>query len=228
MDDRQTVTQDDGSRHDAGAVAAAPRHRRRPALGLLFLGAILLGGWALVSAHQRAQVVVWYDALPIDCGGEPAPIESLGDLEPSFLAILEASPGLDCGLRIQVENRGRLPATIAAVTLPWHGPATGASIRATSLAPYGVLPLATTLGEPSLAASDAVFPLDVPLAVGEQVALRLGLEFSPDGCMSPGALQWVEDAPTIDVSVVGLTGTRAPVGAVFAQRGTDASSCDSG
>jgi hypothetical protein len=56
--------------------------------------------------------------------------------------------------------------------------------------------------------------------------VRIGLEHQPDGCLSPDSMVWVTDAPTVEVSVLGLRGTRSPTGVGFAQRGTEASSCD--
>lgn len=113
---------------------------------------------------------------------------------------------------------------VRGVELPMHGPDTMNGIRAGELSPFGVLPqTADATGPPAV---DAVYRFDHQLEPQQGLELRIALEHQPQGCMSPGSTAWVTDAPAVEVSVLALRGTRTPTGVVFAQRGTDASSCD--
>jgi len=81
------------------------------------------------------------------------------------------------------------------------------------------------LGWPAL---DAVYRFDYGLEPDERLELRdwIGLVHQPDGCMERGSTAWITDRPAVEVSVLGLRGTQAPVGVAFAERGTETSSCD--
>lgn len=201
---------------------------RRPspiiAVAALAVAALLVGGWVFIAAQQRSQVAVWFDGEPLECLGATPIVEELeAGSEPLYAHAIDAAPDLDCRLRVQVENRGRLPVTLRGVELPMYGPGTGGGVRARELSPLALRPVAEDdTGWPP---RDAIYTLDYRLEAGDRLVLGIGLEHNPEGCMAPGALAWLTDAPTVDVSVLGLGGTRAPPGVAFAQRGSADSRC---
>jgi hypothetical protein len=208
------------------AEPSLPRRRWLVGAGALGVVALLIAGWWGLAAHQRSRVVVWFDARPVECLDQvPAIIDLELDFDPLFVTAVEAAPGLDCGLRVWVENRGWLGAKLGGLELTYYGPSTGAGIRATTLSPLGVEPAVEDA--PGLPARDARYAFDYPLEAGGALMLSIRLEHAPDGCLTPDSLAWVPDAPALDVAVLGLRGTRAPVGVAFVQRGTEESSCDS-
>ncbi len=202
---------------------------KSPRLVVAAAAAVLLASlgaaWVLVATQQRGQVRVWFDARPVECLDGAVTVEDRGiHSDPVDVHVIDAAPELNCWLRVHVEHRGWLAASVHGLELPMHGPRTGGGIRASELAPLAILPEAEEVtGERVL---DAVYRFDYPLEPGAGLELRLGLDFQPDGCMSPDARSWVTDAPAVEVSVLALRGTRTPTGVAFAQRGTQASSCD--
>jgi hypothetical protein len=170
---------------------------------------------------------VWFDAAPVECYGSTPALEDLDGgfgWEPEFVHVIDAAADLDCRLHVQVENRGRAAATLRGAVLPFHGPGTGAAVRARELSPFALPPIGEDeFGTPAI---DAVYSLDYRLESGSRLVLTIGLEHQPDGCMSPDSMMWVRDVPIIEVSVLGLRGTRAPTGIPYVQRGTADSSCD--
>jgi hypothetical protein len=207
-----------------GAPPNEPAPRRLTPWVVSALVVLLVASWFAVAAHQRAQVRVWYDALPVQCSDGTWTVADL-DVEPDplYAVLIDLAPELSCHLRIQVENRGFLPVRLASLELPFHGPSSRMGPLARELSPLGVGPSA--LDPDGFAARDAVYRLDHRLEPGERLLLTIDLTLSPNVCMEPDARSWVDDAPLIEVAVLGHRGIRHPDGAAFAYRGTEDSAC---
>jgi len=205
------------------ASARIPR-RRVATVVIVAMLAVLWAGWLLVAAQQRAEVRVWFDAQAVECRQGVSMVEELGmDPDPVYVHVVEASPGLDCSLRVHVENRGLTTATVRGLALPVHGPDGGAGIRARELAPLGLFP--EEADATGWSAVEARYRFDHRLEAGERLALQIGLEFRPEGCAPQGGTLWLTDAPAVEVSALGLRGMRTPTGEAYAVRGTRDSDC---
>lgn len=184
------------------------------------VGSLLLAvTWPSVAAQQRGQVEVSFDMRPMVCTRAPLRVENLGlRTGEVYATVIDAVPELTCWVRVHVENRGRLPATVRRLELPGTvpGPAR-ASVRTGCVTARRA---ARTEDPPGAPAVDAVYHLERALAPAERTVLQLRLAVQPDGCLSPDTI--LPDAPVVEVSVLGLRGTRSPVGIAFTQRGSEA------
>jgi hypothetical protein len=107
------------TRVEATEPSPAPRTLRVTLVAVLGLVVLLAGTWVLVAAQQRSQVAVWFDGQPLECVGAAPLLENLEDeFDPIHVHVVDAAADLDCRLRVQVENRGRLAATVRGVVLP--------------------------------------------------------------------------------------------------------------
>lgn len=135
------------------------------------LGAAAPG--VLVSAVRHAR----YHAMVANRTGDARGVNTVEDpgidVDPIYVHVLEASPELDCWLRVHLENQGRLPVTVRGVELPMHGPGTMNGIRAGELSPSGVPPqTADAAGPPAVG---AVYRPDHQLEPQQGLELRMAL-----------------------------------------------------
>lgn len=202
----------------AGSTAAAPAdgsRRGRGRLAWLLAAAVLVVaafvGWHLVAAKACGEIDAGF-AVPVDCTGTTVTDRRLSQDIGRPVPVIAPYRGMRCTVRVRVVNNSWLPVRIRSVSFPILGPEGGSGIQATGAGqrPHEV---------------DAVFTIDRVVASGESMQASYGLRFRPGGCDSPGATGWIDTAPDLDVSALGLSGHRDG-DAVLAWQGTPDSSCD--
>lgn len=122
---------------------------------------------------------------------------------------------MDCKLPVRITNHGRGRVSIRQVRLPSMGPEARAAVRVAQL--EGRRPLRNH--------HDAVFLMDRSLEPGSSYdfAIEFGFRAPPGGCTASGFM-WVRGMPTVVLTALGRTGTRAS-NRTIAFAGTRESEC---
>lgn len=107
------------------------------AVAALLVAASAAIAWPVSAAVSRDGVVIRQDARPWACASgaiTTQPVDdSLDDGQQQFDSLVTVTSGLDCRLRIVVDNTGGRPVSIDRLTLPVFGPDGGVDIVATQL-----------------------------------------------------------------------------------------------
>ena len=110
--------------------------------------------------------------------------------------VFDAVAGMRCVITVRVHNGGSLPVHLKTATAPFVGPKTGAVVSASNAD-------ASVFG-----GRDATFRLARTLGPGRSDTFDIVTVFHPTGC-NEGVRFWVDHWPTVELTSLGLTHTRA-------------------
>lgn len=150
--------------------------------------------------------------------------DDVDDIDGTLAPSVQATPGLDCAVRLVVLNTGGSAVHLERLTVPVMGPQTGAAVQVSSVSPFGeVAPKGISSEDGGI---DAVVDLDMMLAAGAVQAVTLHLTFNEKGCNAPGSS--FTPPPRVSVRAWGRTEVRQPPLAPFTITGTASSNCPRG
>jgi hypothetical protein len=197
---------------------------------LLALGIAALVAWPVTASAIRGDVHVWTDGQPFVCA-DPDQVTTSADFdvdpetEPVTSALI-VDEDTDCVLRFVVENRGSADVVLAAVTLPYLGEGAAMPVGATRL-DGGISSLTPgASADPDIGYRDARFDLSssrVVLAPAEKRVFEVTLESQRHGCLAKGAFATADEQFALEVSALGLVGTRVSPAASVSFAGSSTS-----
>lgn len=200
---------------DAARRSQASARRPLVIAGLVVAAvALAVGAWVWTAGQQRQEVAVSMSEPPTCTGSQVVWRRLPGVGYP--VPIMQVRESMDCQVRLRVVNRGRWSVQVKEVVLPFMGPHAGPGTRVAQLA--GVRPVT----DDESGGTDAVFPVNRQVAVGQTAVFPVHFTFRPNGCT--GGTLWFEQMPQVTVSALGWTGTVSG-DQVIAFQGTAASDC---
>lgn len=214
---------------DRSATTAQTRPRRRlragPAL-LTVVATLLVAGavWWFLAGSRLAAVEVAAVGNGVTCsrGQVVAAPGDVDDIDGTLAPSVQATPGLDCAVRLVVLNTGGSAVQLERLVVPVMGPRTGAAVQVVSVSPFGeVTPDGISSEDGGI---DAVIDLDMTLPAGAVQAVTLQLAFNDKGCNAPGTII-TPSGPEVSIRAWGRTAVRQPPIAPFTIAGTAASNC---
>ena len=189
-------------------------------------GGIALGTWYGGASATLDRVEVVLDAQPFACQQPSDAVTSHQDINGIAMALpaVRLHPGLACSMSFVVLNGSGTDVRLEQVRLPFMGVHSGAGVHAERILQDDVRP---SSADDVAAAFDFEHDRFGVYGIGAGSATQLVADLSwSHGCMSPGATEWIRQAPIVTVSVDGVRRDVAARGAGYAFVGTASSSCD--
>ncbi|MGA1811485.1 hypothetical protein VH571_03755 [Frondihabitans sp. 4ASC-45] len=206
----------------APASAPAPEpsgsaRRRRPrliaavAIAALLVAAAAAIAWPVSTAIARDGVVIRQDARPWACASgaiTTQPVDdSLDDGQQQFDSLVTVTKGLDCRLRIVVDNTGGRAVSIGRLTLPLFGPGSRVDVVATQL--DGDISTAfpvRTAGDDLDARFDIAGGLTIDPDTAEVLSVEVKYSKKGYGCSLSAGSSMSDFRPVVQVTSRGMTG----------------------
>lgn len=111
--------------------------RRATAVGVVLLAALITVAvaWPVAAATARGAVVVRQDARPWICHSGTVRTVDLdnSDTQDIYASLVTVAPGMECQLRIVIDNHGSHAVTVNRVTVPFMGSASALDVDAKQL-----------------------------------------------------------------------------------------------
>lgn len=206
----------------APASAPAPEpsgsaRRRRPrliaavAIAALLVAAAAAIAWPVSAAVSRGGVDIRQDARPWACASgaiTTQPVDdSLDDGQQQFDSLVTVTKGLDCRLRIIVDNAGGRAVSIDRLTLPLFGPGSRVDVVATQLdGDFSTTYPVQKAGDDLDARFDIAGGLTIDPDTAEVLSVEVKYSKKGSGCSLSAGSSTSDFRPVVQVTSRGMTG----------------------